>query len=98
MAEHMQQPTSAESRHEFTQTGDLRRLALRLAEAAQVLGMSDDSFARHVRPFIRTVRCDRLILVPVKELEDWIDQNAVCALGVIGREQAPSRHRNRNPP
>lgn len=43
-----------------------------------MLGMSDDSFARHVRPSIRMVRCDRLILVPVKELEDWIDQNAVC--------------------
>jgi hypothetical protein len=74
----MQQSTSGESRREFTQAGDPKRLALRLTEAAQVLGMSDDSFARHVRPSIRTVRCDRLILVPVKELEDWIDQNAVC--------------------
>jgi hypothetical protein len=74
----MQQPTSGESRREFTCAGDAKRLTLRLAEAAEVLGMSDDSFARHVRPFIRTVRCDRLILVPVKELEDWIDQNAVC--------------------
>ena len=74
----MQQPTSGESRREFTQAGNPKRLALRLAEAARVLGMSEDSFSRHVRPFIRTVRCDRLILVPVKELEDWIDQSAVC--------------------
>jgi hypothetical protein len=74
----MQQPTNGKPRREFTQAGDPKRLALRLAEAAQVLGMSDDSFARHVRPAIRTVRRDRLILVPVKELEDWLDQNAVC--------------------
>lgn len=57
---------------------EVPRLTFRIKEAAEALGMSDDSFARHVRPFIRTIRCDRLVLIPVKELEGWVAQSAAC--------------------
>jgi excisionase family DNA binding protein len=56
------------------------RLALGLDEAAEALGCSRDYFDEHVRPEIRTVRRGRRILVPVKELERWLERSASRAL------------------
>ena len=50
------------------------------AEAAHALGMSVDSFERYVQPDIRIVRRGRMRLVPVVELERWLDQNASLTL------------------
>jgi hypothetical protein len=52
------------------------RLALTRREAAEALGLSLDSFERHVQPDLRLVRRGRLRLVGVRELEAWIDRNA----------------------
>ena len=52
------------------------RLALTRAEAAASLGISVDSFERFVQSEIRLVRRGRLRLVPVRELERWLDHNA----------------------
>ena len=55
------------------------RLALSRAEAAESLGMSLDSFKRHVQPHLRLVRRNGsrgLRLVPVAELEQWLAGNA----------------------
>jgi hypothetical protein len=52
------------------------RLALTRAEAADALGMSVDSFERYVQPEIRLVRRGTLRLVPIKELDSWLRQNA----------------------
>lgn len=53
------------------------RLALRRDEAAASLGMSLDSFERHVQPHIRMLRRGaRLRLVPVSELQQFLDQHA----------------------
>jgi hypothetical protein len=52
------------------------RIALTRDEAATSLGMSLDSFERHVQPTIRLVRLGRMRLVPVAELSRWIDENA----------------------
>lgn len=52
------------------------RIALTREEAAASLGMSLDSFERHVQPSIRLVRLGRVRLVPVAELEHWVDDNA----------------------
>lgn len=52
------------------------RLALSREEAASSIGMSVDSFERHVQPTIRLVRRGRMRLVPVRELEHWLDENA----------------------
>jgi len=54
------------------------RLAVRLDEAAQLLSMSVDSFDRHVRSEIATIRRGTLVLVPVAELAKWTERNAVC--------------------
>jgi hypothetical protein len=40
------------------------------------LGISVDSFERYVQPELRLVRAGRLRLVPIAELEKWLDSNA----------------------
>lgn len=52
------------------------RIALTRAEAAAALGMSLDSFERHAQPELRVVRRGRMRLVPVGELERWLERNA----------------------
>lgn len=52
------------------------RLALTRTEAAESLGMSLDSFERHVQPELRLVRRGKLRLVPVSELQKWLDRQA----------------------
>jgi excisionase family DNA binding protein len=52
-------------------TAPVPRFALTREEAAASLGMSIDSFERYVQPHIRMIRCGRLRLVPVSELEQW---------------------------
>jgi len=56
------------------------RLSLRPAEAAEALGCSLDFFEEHVRPEIRVVRRGRLVLIPVRELERFLDRNAALTL------------------
>jgi hypothetical protein len=38
--------------------------------------MSLDSFERHVQPTLRLVRLGRMRLVPIRELERWLDAHA----------------------
>jgi len=52
------------------------RLGLSREEAAAALGMSLDSFERHVQPSIRMVRLGRMRVVPVAELGRWLEENA----------------------
>ena len=63
--------------------GDRSRLALSFAEAADSLGMSVDHFRRHVLPDLRVVRSGRLRLVPIAELDGWIERNAARALEAV---------------
>jgi hypothetical protein len=44
--------------------------------AAAALGISTDSFERHVQPHIAVIRRGRLRLFPVAELERWAHKNA----------------------
>lgn len=62
---------------------DRSRLALSIAEAADSLGMSADHFRRHVLPDLRIVRSGRLRLVPLAELDGWIEGNAARALEAV---------------
>jgi hypothetical protein len=59
-----------------SEVAPIPRLALSREEAAQALGMSLNSFERHVQPTIRLVRLGRMRLVPVSELERWLSENA----------------------
>jgi hypothetical protein len=56
------------------------RLALTRAEAAAAIGISIDSFERHVQPELRLVRRGRLRLISVAELERWLDANSARVL------------------
>ena len=56
------------------------RLALTRAEAAASIGVSLDSFERYVQPELRLIRRGRLRLVPVTELERWLEMNAARVL------------------
>jgi len=51
------------------------RLVLTRVQAAESLGMSLDSFKRYVQPELRLVRRNRLRLVPLAELERWVEAN-----------------------
>jgi predicted nucleotidyltransferase len=52
-------------------------LTLNQRDAAAFLGVSVDTFSEHVAPDLRRVKCGRLWLYPVRELEQWVERNAV---------------------
>lgn len=56
------------------------RLALRIDEAAEAIGVSRNHFDEHVRPYVRSVRLGKALVYPVSELEKFIEQN-MCAPG-----------------
>lgn len=57
------------------------RLALSRAEAADALGVSVDFLEQHVLHDLRMVRRGRRCLIPLAELQRWIDNNAHRTLG-----------------
>ena len=56
--------------------GPILRLSLRVAEAAEALGVSEDFFAAEIAPHVPCVRRGRLKLYSVRALEQWLDENA----------------------
>ncbi len=68
----------------ITSTAPIPRLALTREEAAAAIGMSLDSFERHVQPTLRLVRLGRMRLVPIAELERWLDEHAERTLDGTG--------------
>jgi excisionase family DNA binding protein len=52
------------------------RLALTKAEAAESIGASVDYLEAHILADLRVVRKGRKVLVPVTELEAWLERNA----------------------
>jgi excisionase family DNA binding protein len=56
------------------------RLALSKAEAAEALGVSVDFLEDHVMDDLRIVRRGRRRLIPVRELERWLSENAARVL------------------
>jgi excisionase family DNA binding protein len=57
------------------------RLALSPDEAAESLGMSRSHFYDHVWPDLRVVRVGQRRLVPVAEIERWLEREAIRTLG-----------------
>lgn len=53
-------------------TAERPALAISREEAAEMIGVSLDTFERHVQPHLRTVRAGRRILVPVAALEAFL--------------------------
>jgi hypothetical protein len=56
------------------------RLSLSRTAAARALGVSVDHFDRHIAPDLRVVRSGRLVLIPVREIEKWLDEHAAYPL------------------
>jgi excisionase family DNA binding protein len=52
------------------------RLAVTKQEAAAALGVSVDFFDEHIVHELRIVRRGRRRLIPIRELERWLDQQA----------------------
>jgi hypothetical protein len=52
------------------------RLALSKRETADALGVSVDFLEEHVMSDLRIVRCGRRRLIPVREIERWLDEHA----------------------
>jgi hypothetical protein len=61
-------------------TAGIARLAYSKREAAEALGLSVDSFERHVQPQLKVVYVGRRRLFPVRELERWLSENAARVL------------------
>ena len=55
-------------------------IAVTRREAARRLGLSLSSFERHCQPQIKLIRLGRMRLVPVRELERWVQANAAFTL------------------
>lgn len=56
--------------------GEVPRVTLTKVEAAAALGISVDSFERHVQPELRVIRRGRMRLIPCTELQRWAAENA----------------------
>jgi len=55
----------------------VRRVTVVPNEAAAMLGVSRDFFDEHIKPELRIIRRgSKTILIPVVELERWVDQSA----------------------
>jgi hypothetical protein len=59
-----------------TASSNVPRVAVTRQEAAAALGMSLDSFERHVQSELKLIRRGKLRLIPVVELERWAIENA----------------------
>lgn len=72
------------------------RLGLTIEEAAEAVGVSESSFKRHVQPELRIVRRGSLRIVPVPEIERWLECNAALAGATTARSRmTPTRKRPR---
>lgn len=56
----------------------MTKLAVRPREAAAMLDVSLDYFTEHVRPYLKIVREGRAILVPVSELQTWLEARGLA--------------------
>jgi excisionase family DNA binding protein len=52
------------------------RFVLSVEDAAAALSISRDTFERYVIAELRLIRLGRRLLVPVPELERWVDEHA----------------------
>ena len=82
-------PPKTTTRHEVQ---PVPRLALSPDEAAAALGVSRDHFDGHILPELRVVRRGRRKLIPVAEIERWLQRAASVSMATeLARPVAASR-------
>jgi len=64
-------------------------LAYQRKEAAAALGVSVDTFDRHIRPHLRCVYVGDTRLWPVSELERWLAQAAAIPVVCVPHTKRP---------
>jgi hypothetical protein len=57
-------------------TAPVPRLALSVEEACAAIGCSWDFWSEHVAPEVKLVRRGRRKMIPVTELQRWLEDNA----------------------
>jgi excisionase family DNA binding protein len=67
------------------------RLALSKTEAAEALGVSVDFLEQHAMHELRIARRGRRRLIPVTELDHWIERNAQRTLGDLQQSVRETR-------
>lgn len=67
--------------------GGQRPLAYRIEDAAAALGVSVDTFERHVKPHVRCVRLGTVRLYPVSALQAWLEQTATSPTDELARRR-----------
>jgi excisionase family DNA binding protein len=66
------------------------RYTLTRREAAASLGISLNHFERKVQPELKVVISGQLVLIPVSELERWVQRHAHQLTQVCGMDDATS--------
>ena len=72
-------------------SSNVPRLAVRKPEAAAMLGVSDETFDRHVRPHLPRVTLGRFDVFPVAALETFIAERAVAPTAELARRLGGER-------
>jgi len=57
-------------------SSNVPRLLVRAEEMPDVLGISQDTFHKYVKPFVPIVRCGSLLLYRLADLDRWAEQNS----------------------
>jgi len=92
----MQTTPLMDSRYAMPNRPSPPRLGLTVEEAAKAVGMSESSFKRHVQPELRIVRRGSLRIIPIPEIERWLDGNASLAGPTSGASRmTQTKHRPR---
>jgi excisionase family DNA binding protein len=60
-------------------TAPVPRVSLTREEAAASLGVSLTTFAERIQPHLKIVRIGSARLIPVRELERWVERHAEAA-------------------
>lgn len=60
-------------------------LALRKADAAAAIGVSDETFDKHVRPSLPVVRLGGVRVYPVEDLQEWLRAHAEAPTDELAR-------------
>jgi excisionase family DNA binding protein len=66
-------------------------LALTVEQAAAAMSVSYDTWREHIEPEVRLVRIGRRKLVPVSELQAWLDRRAERVLADTTTVKSPTK-------